>query len=145
MEHRNKDILKGMFLYALAGPPVGLLCVVGVVAVSVGKQASWDGIWLVLFASYLAGMIPASMTGMVAGLLRRRYRRMQGVAISALAGAVFSAALSVVVIVAAALLQGSNLHQHIVTTTAIIATIGGVAGAVCGIIFFNRRMSPPQG
>lgn len=78
--------VRGLCLFALLGPPLGsvLLLLLLVATESVqGKGSSVaelvPGGWLFLVFSYLFGVVPAAITGLVAGLLRQagRLRRVR--------------------------------------------------------------------
>lgn len=84
LKHRRGDILKGALLFVVLGPPVGSLVFS---AMAIGTlvpddvQTSWkivSGFEFVAAAfamSYVYGVIPAALTGMLAGGLRKQLHK----------------------------------------------------------------------
>jgi hypothetical protein len=156
---RVADLLKGVLLFGLLGPPLGSL-LYSFLLHGFGMMLSADGVirlpsptWTTLgdlaskvasnaFFSYLPGLIPAALTGLLAGSLRRRLSRVGLSAAAAIVGALL-----------ALLFMAS--WQWTITPELTVALAAGLevmpyglfAGAVCGWLLGRPRTNvatPPE-
>ena len=147
MPSRRHDTLRGAALFALLGPPIGLATLV--IAVNAfgrggGGGNLLEGLWLMLLISYIFGVLPAAATGVLAGLLRRRYDRLEGAGMMALGGAGITAAILLLAATISWLIRGAPpvddfRISELLSVVAAAAGIGAVSGAGCGLAFFNVR------
>jgi hypothetical protein len=128
------SLLKALLLFALLGPPFGLVGLLVQNPSTVVAASTSD--LLLIPLSYVFGLVPALSTGLVAWSLRRRLGRWSGAFLCGMVGA-FVAALFWLV------LPHSQLQGAQVLQLGILP--GGFAGLVCGLIYYwppNNSFKP---
>jgi hypothetical protein len=120
------DQLKAVGLYALLGPPFGVL---PLVVVSAFQKEELHNLWIVIPAmlmSHAFGALPAMVTGAVVGALKPWLGRWRALAVGGAAGAVHT----ILWLAAASLTEKWE-------NVAIFAAAGAFAGVVCAWIMFR--------
>lgn len=148
---RVADLLKGALLFGLLGPPLGSL-LYSFLLHGFGMVLSADGVirlpsptWTTLgdlaskvagnaFFSYLPGLIPAALTGLLAGALRRQFSRLGLSAAAAIGGALLT-------LLVMASWQWIRIPEPTVALAAGLDFMpyGLFAGAVCGWLLGRPR------
>ena len=121
------DALKGIALFGLLGPVIGLLTVV-LLAMASTSDWSFNSLALLIPAAYFIGGVPAVVCGLLAGLIRARLHGVTGCLAAGVGGAVCSASYYLLMSI-----HGNSDYPVI----ALFAVAGFIAGIVCGIIFLT--------
>lgn len=123
------NTLKGMALFGLLGPAIGMLVIALPALVILGGWSS--GSFLALIpAVYFIGGIPAVICGLLAGTVRTSLTRLQGSVVAGVAGSVCSVGYHLLVFG----------HHAIGRAVVLIAAAGFISGLACGFVFF----APPH-
>lgn len=141
MKKTVKPALLTALIFAVTGPLVGAVAY-AVWGFSLLDQpltvggAIFGTIWMIPFG-YMLGLVPAALTGLLVGLLARRYSVAVYVAVSAVVGALMMAAFSV-----------ADSPEGAFGGVLNLAAIGAIAGGVSGVIsrsLIKARAAPLGG
>lgn len=130
------NALKGIALFGLLGPAIGML-VVALPAMVILSGWSSGSLLALIPAVYFLGGIPAAICGLLAGTVRTSLTRLQGSLVAGVMGSACSVGYYL-------LLFG---HNAIGRALALIAAAGFISGLACGILFFappNYSLIRPQ-
>ena len=122
------NALKGIVLFGLLGPAIGML-VIALPALVMLSGWSSDSLLALIPAVYFIGGIPAAICGLLAGTVRTRLNRLQGSIVAGVTGSACSVAYYLLVFG----------HNAIGRAVALIAAAGLISGLGCGIVFFAPR------
>jgi hypothetical protein len=123
------NALKGVALFGLLGPAIGML-VIALPAMVILSGWSSGSLLALIPAVYFVGGIPAAICGLLAETVRTSLTRIQGSVVAGVTGSACSVAYYLLVFG----------HNAIGRAVALIAAAGFISGLACGIVFF----APPN-
>ena len=121
------NALKGLALFGLLGPAIGML-VIALPAMVIISGWSLPSLLALIPAVYFIGGIPAAICGLLAGTVRTSLTRLQGSVVAGVMGSACSVGYYLLVFG----------HNALGRAVALIAAAGFISGLACGIVFFAR-------